>query len=99
MGLDGTLEGVRVATSASCHRHHRYCVVPVPEDPDSWTFHCAGSTCVDFSLRSKSRLGLLGPHMCPFVGWAFMRRSPHMAHHARMCCAASNGVVVEPLHR
>ena len=40
-----------------------------------WTFHCAGSTCVDFSLLSKSRLGLLGPHMCPFVGWAFMRRA------------------------
>ena len=75
MGLDGILEGVRVATSAWCHRHHRYCVVPVPEDPDSWTFHCAGSTCVDFSLRSKSRLGFSGPHMCPFVGRAFMRRA------------------------
>ena len=57
---------------AWCFRHGCYCKIPFPPK-GSLVFHAAGSTCVDWSLRSRKALRWLGMHMIPFVVWAKSR--------------------------
>ena len=64
--LDAILHGVTPASTSYCHRHCRQC--PIPQcSTSSFCFHVAGSTCVDFSTRSSTRMGLLGGHMILFL--------------------------------
>ena len=70
--LDGLLADVHPEGTAWCYKHQRLCRIPeVP--PESMGFHCAGTTCVDFSSRSKTQLRELGQNMVPFAGWARLR--------------------------
>ena len=66
------LGAVEPSPVAWCYRHNQRCEIPVLEA--SRVFHAAGSTCVDWSTRSRLALRGLGPHMIPFMCWLRARR-------------------------
>ena len=72
MALEAQLEGATVGTHSWCYRHGRRCKLPVV--PAEHTIHAAGSTCVDWSTRSKTPMRWLGVHMIPFMAWSRTRR-------------------------
>ena len=71
--FDGMLFGVPLATSAWCHTHQKFCTIPTVAC-GGFSMHAAGTTCVDFSARSTTRMQVLGKHMVPFTVWAHTRR-------------------------
>ena len=71
--FDGLLCGLPLATSAWCHMHQKVCTIPI-STLEGFTMHAAGTTCVDFSARSTTRMQVLGQHMVPFTVWAWTRR-------------------------
>ena len=71
--FDGLLSGRPLATSSWCHTHQKVCTIPISTS-EGFTMHAAGTTCVDFSARSTTRMRVLGQHMVPFTVWAWTRR-------------------------
>ena len=71
--LDGLLAGMEPLSSGWCYKHQRMCPFPaVP--PEQFAFHCSGSTCVDYSCRSRKRLRELGYNTIVFCVWAKLRQ-------------------------
>ena len=71
--LDGVLANVGPQESSWCYKHQRMCpFTAVPSE--RFGFHCSGSTCVDYSCRSRKRLQEPGAHTVVFCTWANMRR-------------------------
>ena len=71
--LDGLLAGLEPLSSSWCYKHRRMCLFPVVP-PEHFAFHCSGSTCVDYSCRSRKRLRELGSNTVVFCAWAKMRQ-------------------------
>ena len=71
--VDGMLAQHSPAHTAWCYRHNCFCEVPRPPLSEGLHFHCAGTTCVDFSRRSQTQLQLLGVHMLVFACWGWSR--------------------------